>query len=109
MTGPIRARPGMVRASTTVPGTQDPPSWATGTVMRRQLLNREAPRNITTYFRHTFTVADAGSIGGLTLNLVRDDGADGVPERDRGAPGQLAGRTGTDYLHDTGRLGNWRR
>ena len=30
---------------------------------------------ITTYFRHTFNVTDAGSIGGLTLNLVRDDGA----------------------------------
>jgi calcineurin-like phosphoesterase family protein/purple acid phosphatase-like protein len=30
---------------------------------------------ITTYFRHTFTVADPGAIAGLTLSLLRDDGA----------------------------------
>jgi hypothetical protein len=30
---------------------------------------------ITTYFRHTFQVADAASVGSLTLWLLRDDGA----------------------------------
>lgn len=30
---------------------------------------------VTYYFRHTFAVADASSIAGLTLRLLRDDGA----------------------------------
>ena len=30
---------------------------------------------ITTYFRHTFVVADPAAIAGLTLSLLRDDGA----------------------------------
>jgi C1A family cysteine protease len=30
---------------------------------------------ITTYFRHTFTVDDASTVGGLRLRLLRDDGA----------------------------------
>jgi hypothetical protein len=32
-------------------------------------------RFITTYFRHTFDVEDPGLYGGLTVNLLRDDGA----------------------------------
>ena len=32
-------------------------------------------RFITTYFRHEFAVADPGSLQGLTLHLMRDDGA----------------------------------
>ena len=32
-------------------------------------------KHITTYFRHTFTVADPWQIGQLSLGLVRDDGA----------------------------------
>lgn len=32
-------------------------------------------RNLTTYFRHEFTVADPGSISGLALRVKRDDGA----------------------------------
>jgi hypothetical protein len=30
---------------------------------------------ITTYFRHAFTVADPAAVGGLTLGVLRDDGA----------------------------------
>jgi len=32
-------------------------------------------RHITTYFRHSFGVTDASSFSGLTLRLLRDDGA----------------------------------
>jgi gluconolactonase len=32
-------------------------------------------KNMTTYFRHSFNVADASKIGALKLKLVRDDGA----------------------------------
>ena len=32
-------------------------------------------RFITTYFRHTFIVADPGSVAGLELRILRDDGA----------------------------------
>ena len=32
-------------------------------------------RNLTTYFRHEFTVDSASSISGLTIRLKRDDGA----------------------------------
>ncbi|MBM3845770.1 MAG: hypothetical protein FJ405_05725 [Verrucomicrobia bacterium] len=32
-------------------------------------------KNITTYFRHAFEVADAGAVNGLSVSLRRDDGA----------------------------------
>ena len=34
-----------------------------------------ANKYISTYFRHTFNIADASSVAGLTLRLLRDDGA----------------------------------
>jgi hypothetical protein len=33
-----------------------------------------SPKNISTYFRHTFNVTDASSVLSLSLNVVRDDG-----------------------------------
>src|SRR5688572_4583049 len=35
----------------------------------------DGSRIITTYFRHSFNVANAGSISNLLLRLLRDDGA----------------------------------
>lgn len=32
-------------------------------------------KHVTTYFRHAFSIADRSSIAGLTLRLIRDDGA----------------------------------
>jgi len=65
----------------------DDSSWATGdaqlgygdgdedTLVDNGLPNPKNEKHITTYFRHEFTVADPGALQGLTLNLLRDDGA----------------------------------
>ena len=62
-------------------------SWAIGpaqlgygdadedTIVASGLPNPQNERHITTYFRHTFQVPDPGALQGLTLKLLRDDGA----------------------------------
>jgi len=65
----------------------DDGAWATGraqlgygdadedTLVANGLPNPLNEKFITTYFRHAFTVADPGALQGLTLHLLRDDGA----------------------------------
>ena len=53
---------------------------------------------LTTYFRRQFEVANPASVGGLTLRLLRDDGAVVYRQRHRSRPLEHAGRD--DHVHD---------
>lgn len=58
-----------------------------------------ASRAVTTYFRHTFTVADPARLGQLALSLVRDDGA--IVYLNGTEIGRSAMTAGASYLYDT--------
>ena len=58
-----------------------------------------ANRAVTTYFRHTFTVADPSTVSQLALNILRDDGA--IVYLNGTEIGRSAMAAGTTYLFNT--------
>ncbi len=77
-TGPTRARRGRRRTLTTGAGRLGQAQLGYGDGDETTVVGfgpNELQKHITTYFRHVFTLQDTSRFTGLTLDLLRDDGA----------------------------------